>query len=342
MRRSLLILFLILEGCASIVGQPKTIAPADPSSIAEISFQTKAHARLSLIEQTVREYHLKSHWYRPKAIPNRPGYFRLNDGEVMRMPPDDSSAPNGGSCERFSGDVPPSCTTTGAFRRMFSKPGMSYITNGLGPVASNTHAMPRGPSGPQGYYYLEGWPLANLNGPNTEGGLQYSAANNWLVPYEKVPSATNAAVRELWVGTKRFLVNPAPIICLIASTSRTSSFAEDCPKNQTCAVVLIAGSCAGAKYNCNEWNDLPDAGWSVKQCCVLASMMTIAESSDAFSNGDLLGPTLQTVGACTSDETACSSLGMAGAQSFPNDPTRIVVQSFGGLGQEMDSIDLHL
>jgi hypothetical protein len=132
-------------------------------------------------------------WVTPPPAAGKPGYY-LIDGETVPGPPDDvppaasrvlpsaltdaaapapAATPN---CVTFAGYVPPPCTDTGEFRRVYSAPGYSFALAHLTLPASMPNMPSPGLNGDVGYVYMEGWSRNNPDAGNSEFGFQYSVA----------------------------------------------------------------------------------------------------------------------------------------------------------------------
>src|SRR5450755_2381775 len=85
-------------------------------------------------------------------------------------------------CDKFAGNVPPPCTDTGEFRRVFSAPGYSFALAHLTLPAATMQSV-SGSNGDIGYAYMEGWSATNPDAGNSEFGFQYSPAHRYSTPY---------------------------------------------------------------------------------------------------------------------------------------------------------------
>lgn len=274
-----------------------------------------------------------SHWYQMARVPGKPGMLMLRDGEMIaetageraafggsdNAQPADDSCPNP---NHWSGNTPPSCTNTGAFRRLFSNPGNYWLIANVTFPAFNPY-MPTGPSpldGDTGYVYLEGWPGAGTN--DSEGGFVYSAVNNWYSMYLAAPG------HGAWYSSKTLSAGSTVSMQLYAFTG-------------------CSGPCVNvAAWTAASWNDghtLSSTGWS-GNCCIFATMTTIAQSPvNVFHDGAQYGPfdwsgevlcDLNSAFACTYPTF------LAGSQRWPNDLTKVI--TFGSvLGGETQKINLH-
>jgi hypothetical protein len=260
----------------------------------------------------------------------------LGDGETFEILPDSTSCP-------WSGNTPPSCGNSGAFRRVYSGTGAGYVDDQwLPPYGSPTWPA----SSTVGHLYVEGWPSAGS--ANTEAGFVYSRANHRYLPYFKGPGGHH------WVSNN--------VILLKAGQWMAASLqAKPCALSSgPCAQASFGGQCDSVvstiqgqppAYNCandpdcnpntNECyfgDEFSDSGWG-SSCCITATMATLAQKTQNFTVGNDFGPIQAEgfAGACAS----CTSNYLKGAESWPNDPTRVIITNQGATGSETVELKLH-
>jgi len=311
-----------IVGCGGVGG----LRPPLPTSVGNLA-QTRPPDQEQALEQAVvRAYGKRASvngygvidggWYEPPEIPGRPGYY-LIDGDVVKGPPDDSpprtnAAPQAATegvpaplatenCDTFAGAVPPPCTDTGPFRRVYSDTGYSYALARLvlpahittmptgAPWPGGAHPTPTPLNGDTGYVYFEGWYKGNVNAGNSEFGLQYSAKNNWYSPYYKTygPNKT-----ELHWQLNHWLPSTAITFAIAGYTL---------DKAQYLHVALIGTTTEACKpdvitspenpHLCLAHDHALDPGWSSSACCILARMTTIGQTlPNKFYDGVSFGP----------------------------------------------------
>jgi hypothetical protein len=229
----------------------------------------------------------------------------------------------------FHQDTPPKCSDTGAFRRFYTSPGASYMSATWSPV-SNAWTLP---SPLAGILYVEGWPTNALSGSSTEAGFKYDPVNGWFVPFQKTLG------KAYWYSNVHFAVAQLSVQLYGGAT---------CPNARTaCAVASYSGTCYGSTSPCNATHTVSATGWVTQACCVLASMIAIAEPPPGrvWKNGAVFGPIAQSVCALAgASPGGCEAPGLVqAAQSFPTDGSRVIVRDKvpGLTGSEIDTIDLH-
>jgi hypothetical protein len=281
-------------------------------------------------------------WHAAATLPTRAGELRLYNGEVVARPPENDASPPGraraGRCV-FNQYVPPPCDRDGAFRRFYTSPGAGYFSATWSP-SSNESTLPTPipttvppPVPAEGFLYVEGWPTVKLAGQSTEAGFQYDPAHNWFYLFVKTPG------KKYWYADAHFAV---------AQLSVSLAAGPSCPTpSVTCAIAAFGGTCYGTATPCSASRSVPAPGWVSPACCVLASMIAVAEPAPGreWKNGAVFGPTEQSVCASpASSPGGCLAPGLVElGQRYPNDPSRIVVreQIPGLTGTEIDTIDLH-
>jgi hypothetical protein len=281
-------------------------------------------------------------WYRPTTIPGRPDLLMLADGEIVVAP---LERPSDVTTCAFVGYVPPKCSfNTGAFRRLYNgvngtsnSGAASYMEDQFTPPSRNSLRPSTGPVSAVAYLYVEGWPLASIDTSaspvNSEAGFQYSTANNWYTPYMKVTPISGGAP-QFWEGTENF--KAAALVVNVAGYS-----ASTCANtNYPCVQASFGGDCATASP-CFQGHEFPSPHWSSSGCCVLASMVTIGESSDDFTSGFSLGPIDQLACIAISEALACKTNLITGNQRWPNNASKVIVTPTTTVGKETDEIDLN-
>lgn len=285
---------------------------ADPDALLEQAVVRAQGKVASTAGYTV----LDDGWYQPSPAPGKPGYY-LIDGEVVKGPPDDSPpgeehlvpqavvegvpAPAATqNCNAFNGYVPPPCTSTGPFRRVYSGPGYSYAlatlilpatitTMPTAPPWSGTGPTPTPvPNGDTGFVYFEGWVTKNTSGGNSEFGFQYSALHNWYSAYFK----TYSPQAQLYVQTNHW--TPATPVTLAMGGYTIA--------NQNYLHVALLGTtkevCKNSPYTspvspnlCLAHAHSLNAGWTPSGCCIMARMTSIGQVlPNKFYDGVAFGP----------------------------------------------------
>jgi hypothetical protein len=297
-------------------------------------------------------------WYAPSPVPGKPGYYVI-DGEIQKGPPDDgppAPAPLATrNCVTFDGPVPPPCTNTGPFRRVYSDPGYSFALASIelpARIATMPTAAPgqKAPiDGDTGYVYFEGWVTSNPNGGNSEFGFQYSAKNNWYSVYYKTYSP------KFQVIFQKFHWVPSTVV-----TFALAGYNVD---NQNDLHVALIGTtkekCVSTmgttptKNLCLAHGHSADTGWSPAACCIMARMTTIGQTAaNKFYDGVKFGP-IAWSGAELAKKPPAPAPGSTtlpltgaeppwaggGAQSWPPQLNKIVVASQSAAA-ETDTIDL--
>ncbi|HTA38166.1 MAG TPA: hypothetical protein VK760_03780, partial [Candidatus Acidoferrales bacterium] len=122
-------------------------------------------------------------WESGTPVAGHPNAFKLSTGEIVEVPRDATPSKSCG----FVGDVPPKCSNTGAFRRFYSQPNVSFIES-TWDVSPSTNLPTPPPAKPPaaGYVYVEGWPVSNLNALTT-AGFAYTAHKAWFYAYLGTP-----------------------------------------------------------------------------------------------------------------------------------------------------------
>jgi hypothetical protein len=290
----LLLLAVVTAATVTGCGGSSQLRSSLPPTTASTAVPARAVDEDSAIEHAVTQSHgemsgsaeygvLEGGFVPAQPAPGRLGYF-LVDGEVVPEPPAEppgaenqaqslvpvaTATPN---CKGFNGDVPPPCTVTGPFRRVYSGPGNSFALAHV--TLPEVTTMPTGKSpvdGDTGYVYFEGWP--NPTAGNSEFGFQYSATNKWYSLYARTSNP---------VGYFIFVFNGVPVHYLPTNTV-TFALAGYTIANKSYLHLAAIGrsdvSCGSASgsivHTCLAHDHLLDAGWTPSNCCIMARMTTI-------------------------------------------------------------------
>jgi hypothetical protein len=268
-----------------------------------------------------------SEWETGTPVAGRPDAFKVSSGEILELPPRAVLLKN---CV-FVGNVPPKCGNTGAYRRFYSQPNVSYLvatwdvspsTNLPTPAPARVHAA--------GYVYAEGWPVSDLD-RMTSAGFAYSAEKTWFSAFLTTPAGTKFS-KTRWASSSSQQLTLQLYGSATATVSAT--FGDTCytppPSGGTLCSVAIS---------------TPDPGWSATGCCIVASVVAIVERPPGrkFKNGYTWGPIEQVdCSALTPSPGNCAAPGlMLAGQRYPSDPTRVIVSEPIFPGTEVDTIDLH-
>jgi hypothetical protein len=307
-------------------------------------------------------------WYAPSPAPGRPGYYII-DGEIEKGPPDDSPplstqrplrhrAPSPlatMNCSTFQGSVPPPCTNTGPFRRVYSAPGYSFTLANL-TLPAKISTMPTAAPGSKvpidgdtGFIYFEGWVTSNPNGGNSEFGFQYSALHNWYSVYYKTYSPKYQLIFQRFHWVPGSVVTFA-IAGYAVSGQNNLHVALIGTTQETCTVTV---GTTPTGHLCLAHGHSPDAGWTPSTCCIMARMTTIGQTvSNAFYDGSAFGP-IRWSGAELAPRAPAPAPGSTtlpltgseppwsggGSQNWPPQLNKIVVTGAGATG-ETDTVDL--
>jgi hypothetical protein len=325
-------LTLVAAICACSGGAaPNNQSPplASGQSVASSASMRSARSRAAEARAFLQTNDSTDDWEAGTPMAGNPNEVQLSDGEIVNPPPDDVPTKDCG----FVGYVPPACTTTGAFRRFYSQPGASFM-EGTWDVSPSTN-LPTPPPAKvagAGYVYTEGWPTSNLSAPS-EAGFAYVAQKKWFYAYLKTPGGAMYN-KKRWASSTSQQLD----IQLYGSASGQVS-------------AVFTGTCFTPAPNgntaCTSAMNTPDPGWNATGCCVVASMVTIAEPPPGgiFNNGFIWGPADQVD--CSSMQPPavpgnCSVPGLMDAgQRYPNNTSKIIVKEPVFPGTESDTINLH-
>jgi predicted small lipoprotein YifL len=309
---------------ASTATSSPTTVSADPDAAIEDAV-IRAHGA---VDDMSKGYTIADDgWYAPSPVPGKPGYYYI-DGDVVKGPPDDTGPTQPGdtlqtdtsqtvlapestlttnaaapaptptlNCKTFEGDVPPPCTDTGPFRRVFSGPGYSYALANITLPASNpmptaepsssTDPDPKPLDGDTGYVYFEGWSDSTPDAGNSEFGLQYSAKNKNYSVYMKTYSPALTFI----VSTVRFAWDTPVTLAIAGYVIGNNDYLH------VAALGTPDGACPTADYTtpqgklCLVHAHAQDAKWSPNGCCIMARMTTIGQTTThGFYDGAGFGP----------------------------------------------------
>jgi hypothetical protein len=320
---------------ASAARQPLRIAKmhlapsdetADPTSV-EVTNALSAIATLPITSETFMQGTIDA--TDPDAVDV--------DGEAFDIPPEDKSCP-------WTGNAPPTCGSSGAFRRIYSQPNATWVDDDwLTPATSPTWPV----TSSVGHLYVEGW--LNSPGNNFEAGFVYSRNQHRYLPYAKTVIGKNTLRYVSQYGTLLKAGQYVTVILQAVPCALTSG---------SCAKFSFAGTCAAADskkgYSCSNDPDcqgfeqagecgfqgeIPVSGWASGTCCIMASMMTIAQTANDFTVGNDYGPMQHYANAQTSQSSGVNI--MTGSAKYPNNATKVITVQNGGLGTETEEIYLH-
>jgi len=310
-----------VAGCSGAGGARSSL----PQSVARVAASlTSAPDNEAALDQAVLRSHrnlvgtadygvIDGQFVAPPPAPGPPGYY-IVDGEVVSGPPDDSppvsetQPPTAGAvspqatpsatptpnCNTFNGTVPPPCTSTGPFRRVYSAPNYSYaLANVTFPKAILT--MPTYPPyhGDTAYAYMEGWLSTTPNAGNSEFGFQYSANYHCYYLYARTSNPS---------GYYIYVLNNKPVRY---SSSQTVTFAmagyvvanqDDLHMSAIGTANVSCGVPGSTKttHTCLSHGHIPDVGWTASDCCIMARMTSIGqknpENYNWFYDGVKFGP----------------------------------------------------
>jgi hypothetical protein len=375
----LLFLALLTAGALAACGSPNGNGGALPPSAAGIARAVRGTPDPDLaIEQAVARAYQRTvgpvrygtvddGWYTPSPAPGKPGYL-IVDGETVKAPPDDS--PPAGvmprrqgipapmatmNCNTFQGAVPPPCTSTGPFRRVYSAPGYSFTLANL-TLPAEIKTMPTAAPGAKnpingdtGFIYFEGWVTSNPNGGNSEFGFQYSALHNWYSVYYKTYSPKYQVIYEHYHWVPGTVVTFA-IAGYAVNGQNNLHVALIGTTQETCALTPLT---TPTGHLCLAHGHSPDAGWAPSSCCIMARMTTIGQTAvNAFYDGSAFGPIqwsgVELAPAAPTPAPGTTTLPLTGkeppwsggsAQNWPPQLNKIVVSGQSATG-ETDTISL--
>ena len=249
-------------------------------------------------------------------------------------------------------DVPPVCTDTGAFRRVYSRPGYfgatAIVSLPKTPSDVALHVADQGDIRKQAaYVYLEGWVGGDAKSTNYEFGFQYNEGTNDYTLYSHGPGY-------YWNPTGhdkgfRFRAGHRVRISMYAyprghADSRWPAV-PGCKNDQRCLVVRAQDLSSGKIIE----QAFDAAGW-VGNSLIFARMTTIAQDAnpsrqtDIFNDGAIFGPIRWSearLGKLVPGGVHASDWSSGGEQSFPDDSSRVIVTNQTGETAETDTLDLH-
>lgn len=285
-----------------------------------------------------------AHW--PISDPWNPG-----TGEPAPFKYKSTSCPSRDA--KWTGHTPPTCADSGPFRRVYSRPGYSgaVVTVALPSVQSDVPpTLPVLPGSKEkqgkaqaGYAYLEAW---DSKGGSYEFGLQYNeAANNYSI-YSR---GTNSAGK--YYCTYDALVSAGRNIKLSVyayphghSGTPQCGQVSPCKNGKPCLVEeetdLSTRKAFEVAFSEPDWNG---------NTLTFARVTSIAQNTDAadpgniFNDGAIFGPikwSAAELATVTDNVNHTKPWTKGGEQSWPDDPTRIIVLKPSGLTGETDVIYL--
>jgi hypothetical protein len=310
-----------VAGCSRIGGMRSSL----PQGVARVAVTpASAPEDQAALDQAVLRSHrnavgsadygvLEGEFVEPPPAPGQPGYYII-DGEVVSGPPDDSppvsetAPPAAGAaspqatatatptpnCNTFNGTVPPPCTSTGPFRRVYSAPNYSYaLANVTFPKPILT--MPTYPPyhGDTAFAYMEGWLSTAPNAGNSEFGFQYSANYHCYYLYARTSNPS---------GYYIYVLNDKPVRYLSSQTvtfAMAGYLAQNQDELHMSAIGTANVSCGvpGSKKTtntCLSHGHVPDKGWVESDCCIMARMTSIGQKNlqgyNWFYDGVTFGP----------------------------------------------------
>ncbi len=241
------------------------------------------------------------------------------------------------------GNTPPICNNNGAFHRVYSGPGYSNAS-----VTVQLPPFPQIQPGEGANVYLEAWDAQKnpyeagiqYNPPKNGGAASYQLYARLAIP----PYTNNNGYAQLKSATFPH-VNPGDKITLTLETappdmplsSLSVNPATDCTSAKACMVFEAQDATSGKVLFLGGFSA---AGWN-SNGLTFARMTTIAQSSNDFNDGSSFGPVLWSNAKLGKTGTAATNWSGGGAQSWPNDSTRVVITGQTGETGETDTLNLH-
>ena len=180
---------------------------------------------------------------------------------------------------------------------------------------------------------MEGWPGAKTS--NSEGGLQYSKANNWYTLYAKTAgsSAYHFAMGSFPAG------HSIEINLIALSAVVPGGMCTTLPCLEITGSLLENNCKPSGHYICNTFLTEAASGWA-GNCCIFGRVVSIAQNYNAFSDLSVFGPVSTSYANMCQQLSTCMTWSGGGVQNWPNDSTRIIVTNYSSSGQT-DKINLH-
>jgi hypothetical protein len=300
--------------CACSAGSVANQPLAAGQSIAKSAAMRRVHSDGAEARAFLQSHESTGDWETGAPVAGKPDEVKLSDGEIVDLPPGDASTAGCG----FAGDVPPACTDAGAFRRFYSQPGASFMES-TWDVSPATNLPTPPPRADAGYIYAEGWPASKLTVPS-EAGFAYVSKKKWFYAYLRTAKGTMIDVQLYSVAAGK-----------VSATYTGTCYTPAPDGNTACTAAMTTRA----------------PGWNQHGCCIVASMVAIAEQPPGrnFTNGYVWGPADQVD--CSSAQPPavsgnCSVPGlMEAGQRYPNDASKVIVREPIFPGTESDTIDLH-
>jgi hypothetical protein len=306
-----------VAGCSSAGGMRSSL----PQSVARVgaSPATASDGEVALDQAVLRAHRnvvgtteygvIDGKWVAQQPAPGRPGYY-IVDGEVVPGPPDDSppvsetqpqaaaaaspKATPTPNCSTFEGNVPPPCTATGPFRRVYSPPNYSYaLANVTFPAPILT--MPLNPPyhGDTGFIYMEGWLSTATDAGNSEFGFQYSADNFWYSLYARTNNPKEYYIYELDGKPVHYLSSQTVTFAMAGYVVGTQDELHMAALGTADILCQLPGS-TKMTHTCLSHDHVPDNGWAPSRCCIMARMTSIGQTNPKdmnwFYDGVKFGP----------------------------------------------------
>jgi hypothetical protein len=257
--------------------------------------------------------------------------------------------------ESWSGDVPPPCTATGAFRRVYSTRGHFGATAVVKLPAQQSDVPLTMPgdrpelASQAGYAYLEAWTGTGGSRASYEFGLVYHEDSNNFSLYSR---GSGEAGSYYWTNGIFFKAGDRVRLALYGYPSGHTGGTEwPAPAACTGGKLCLIGLAQDLTSHRTSVEGFKGFGWRGDKA-ILARMTTIAQTmrpphaGNVFDDGAIFG-------LITWSEAKLAGISAKGitpsawsghAQSWPNDRTRVIVTNpsgRSGLTGEMDALYLH-
>jgi hypothetical protein len=251
--------------------------------------------------------------------------------------------------DRWSENTPPGCTDTGAFRRVFSGPGIFGATAIAQLPATESDVSPEVPGelkNQAGYIYLEGW--AGPGSTNVEFGFQYNQETNNYTLYSRGPGfywnpgGADKGIRFKAGDRVRLTMSAYPIGHL---RDPHWPAVAGCADKKACLVVRMEDLTTGTVIE----HAFEVAGWHGNRQ-IFARMTSIAQGAtppllgNIFDDGAIFGPirwTRAQLSEMSASGVQASDWAGGGDQDWPDDSSRVIVANRSGQASETDILDLH-
>jgi hypothetical protein len=283
-------------------------------------------------------------FYRPVPVPGRLGMYMLRDGSIVSGPPNDPAVQQAAKLHRvspqiatctdpaWSGNIPPKCATTGAFRRAFSTDhALAGVSSELYLPSQVGMPSPPGDDGSTGFAYIELWPTSNLSN-SAEGGMLYNAGSDTYTMYY------SNSVDGFHTGTQTF--PSGNYVTILESVDFTNSGGT----YTFLGLDTVAQEGSGDFIRDEHLTLTPPAGFNNPPNPVWgARMTTIAQNYNSFMDGsDFKG--IQWIGAVGwyfhTDGTIAYWSNFNGTQRWPSVVDKIIVDPL--VDQDDETVEIYL